>query len=181
MESALRNPASLEFENWNLKFGLYTGHSLKCNGLCWRALRFSSLNVSVYELANWSAVQRGTRSWYKMKKKNECCHSLCSRSPSPSLSLSLLLQIIWSCSQKEQKFFFKLNYNKRKLTLTRSEFICKIRDHQEVGNNCARVVAEQGDHISVSVEAGDFPVYPFEGEDHIVDAEIAGQVLNQER
>lgn len=38
-------------------------------------------------------------------------------------------------------------------------------------------MTEQGDHVCVAVEARDFPVYPFEGEDHIVDAEIAGQVL----
>lgn len=63
--------------------------------------------------------------------------------------------------EKRKFFFFKLNYNKRKRTLTRSEFICKIRDHQEVGNNSSRVVAEQRHHVGVSVEAGDFPVYPF--------------------
>lgn len=38
-------------------------------------------------------------------------------------------------------------------------------------------MTEQGDHVCVAVEARDFPVYPFEGEDHIVDTEIAGQVL----
>ena len=38
-------------------------------------------------------------------------------------------------------------------------------------------MSKQRHHVGVSVEAGNLPVHPFEGQDHIVDAEIAGQVL----